>query len=692
MKKIIYVMIAAMALFSVFARAYAGDVAEYYVSPDGNDAWSGTAAAAVAGEGPFATLERARDELRMLRQRGVMPDGGAVVYLRGGIYLRDRTFELAERDGGTEGAPVVYRAYRDETPRLVGGVRLEPGWFEPVSDDAVAGRLTEKARGRVVRVDLPAHGISDYGELVSRGFTRPELPAAMELFFEGRAMPLARWPNKRWLKIAAVPNGKEGDSITYVGDAPKRWAEADDIWMHGYWTFDWADSYVKIKSMNKERREIVTSEPYGAYGYTSGRRFRFINVFEELDSPGEWYLDRGRGLLYFLPPKPMDGAEIFVSLIEVPLLSIRGASDVRIEGLVFEAARGSGVVVAGGARNLVAGCTVRNLGNTAITVEGGTGNGVTSCDIYGVDTGIRLSGGDRAAIEPAGNFATNNHIHHFSRWARTYTPAIKLRGVGNRVANNYIHDAPHTALLFGGNEHVIELNELHDISWETNDVGVIYIGRNWTERGHVIRYNYIHNIQGMHGQGVNMTGTSANSIYLDDMASGVTVYGNIFYRASVCMFIGGGRDNVVENNVFIDCSPALHLDGRGIGWAKDSVKEGGVMWKRLMDMNYTQPPYSERYPELIGLLDDEPGLPKGNLVARNIVYNSNWLHLNDVNADILDMEDNLLDADPMFEDIAAKDFRLKEESPAWAIGFSEIPIEKIGLYIDEYRHELPGRE
>ena len=86
--------------------------------------------------------------------------------------------------------------------------------------------------------------------------------------------------------------------------------------------------------------------------------------------------------------------------------------------------------------------------------------------------GISLSGGDRTALTPAEHVAENNHIHHYARVKRVYQPGITLRGVGNRAVRNLIHNAPHMGMGFSGNDHTIELNEIHSVCYESNDAGV----------------------------------------------------------------------------------------------------------------------------------------------------------------------------------------------------------------------------
>ncbi len=662
-----------VALTAVLEAECAAQVS-FYVATTGNDENPGTK------EKPFATLEGARDAIRVVKERGPLPVGGATVWIRAGHYTVSKTFELTAQDAGTKEAPIVYRASKGEEVRLTGG--REIGSFKPVDDPAVLNRLQEGCRDRIQECDLRARGITDFGEITSRGFGRPMRRAGLELFFEDKPMQLARWPNRGWARIAGVPAGKQGGKFAYEGDRPKRWDASRDIWVHGYWTWDWAESYEKVKAIDTEKREILTHEPHGVYGYSVGKRYYALNILEELDEPGEWYLDRKTGILYFWPPAPLETGDVCVSILEEPIVSLENASFVTLRGLTFEVTRGTAIEVTGGQGNRVAGCTLRNIGNAAVNIRGGRENGVIGCDIYQTgDGGIRLAGGDRPTLTPAGNFAVNNHIRDYSRWVRTYRPAVSVSGVGNRVAHNLIHDAPHSAILLGGNEHIIEYNHIHHVCMETSDAGAFYMGRDFTARGNVVRHNLIHHL----GEG------SVQGIYLDDCASGTTVYGNICYKAGRGVLLGGGRDNAIVNNIFVDCNPAIHVDGRGLGWASFWFDgRDSTLMDRLRAMNHTKPPYSTRYPKLANILDDEPAVPKGNRIVRNIRVGGRWLDLlNGLTDKIIKIEDNLTERDPHFVALENLNFRLKDDSPAFKLGFTQIPVEKIGLYADQFRTSLP---
>jgi hypothetical protein len=318
----------------------------FYVSPDGDDWASGTSLVRA-----FATIQRAKDAIRELKKTKAVLKDGVTVWIRSGEYYLERGFELTSEDSGTAEAPIVYRSMPGEQVRIIGGRELN-GWHK-VQDKAILGRLDPAARGKVYQVDLRAQGINDFGQLKSRGFARGTSPAALELFFQDKPMNLARWPNDSFLKIAGFTEakddghgrrlGKLSGGFNYEGDRPNRWKDTDDIWIHGYWAYDWANSYERIAHIDTQKRFIKTSPPHGNYGFRTGGRFYFLNVLEELDEPGEWYLGRKSGILYFWPPGPIGHGKTIVSIVEDPMVHLNNTSYVTIKGLAIECARGVGI-------------------------------------------------------------------------------------------------------------------------------------------------------------------------------------------------------------------------------------------------------------------------------------------------------------------------------------------------------------
>lgn len=649
-----------------------------YVAPEGRDTWSGKQAVADAGSGngPFASLERARDEIRAMKSRpGGLPAGGVTVKVAAGRHARTCALVLTDADSGSPAAPVVWAGTPGGATRLMGGGLLTG--FGAVTDPRILEQLPAESRDRVLQVDLRVCGISDFGQATGGG---------LELFYDGQPMTLARWPNEGFAKIAGLVGGEPidvrgtvGDAIgkfVYDGDRASRWVAEKDPWVHGYWFWDWSDQRHRVASIDPEARVISVEPPYHGYGYRVGQWYYGYNLLCELDRPGEWYLNRDTGLLYFWPPGPTEGVEICVSGIDT-LLTAEGVEHVTFRELTFELGRCTAAVLTDCRHLRIEGCTFRNLGAWAVQATGGEAVEVVSCDVYQTGGGgISLSGGDRPSLTPGRHGAVDNHIHHYGRVNRMYQPAISVAGVGHRVAHNLIHDAPHMAVSFSGNDHLIELNEIHHVCTESNDAGAIYSGRDWSWRGTVIRHNLFYEITGFEGRG-------CVGVYLDDMLCGIEISGNLFYHVTRAAFIGGGRDCTVENNLFVDCEPALHVDARALNWASYHV--GTTMKDRLEAMPYREPAWLARYPQLQGLWADEPGAPKGNIIRRNVCQGGTWDGVRDDARPYVLLGENLVAADVGLVGQPPHEFRLQESAAAFDMGFVRIPLEEIGLRRDRDR-------
>ena len=648
---------------------------DIHVAPNGSDTNAGAEAA------PLATLAAARDAARGAGE-------AVTVWLHDGVYVLDAPVTFGAEDSGTEAAPVQYRAQHPGAVRIWGGRALEGASFAPVPEES---RLPEPARSQVMRSDLGAAGITALGAYPDQFRSAVTVP---ELFFNGERMNVARWPNEGWAEIEKVVESgpapwrkHESDALgifTYSGDHPSRWAGIADLWIEGYWCFDWASETIRVKSVDPSSRQIALAKQH-VYGLGSGnpapRRFRAVNLLEELDEAGEYYIDRNEKALYFWPPATLDGAEIVLSLQTEPLLTLSGASHVMFSGLTVEYCAGTAIDVKDGAGVTVAGCTIRNAGQRGVNIDGGTGHTVLSCDIHHNGTGgIEIKGGDRKTLAPSGHRVVNNHIYRVSERMRTAAYNIRMNGVGIYVAHNEINDAPHQAIGVGGNDHVFEFNDIHHVSMESDDCGAFYMGRNPSHRGISIRYNYWHEI------GSKMAHGSC-AIYFDDGDGGQTVHGNVFYKASGgnfgAVFNHGGHDNIVTNNIFIECDQAIGSAPWGDARWKEWLE--GDLWTKWLreDVDITKPPYTERYPDLRGFY--EPQGLRLNHADNNVAVKcknfveGNWM----VGQSLVTMED------PGFADREGGNFALKADAQVyqWLPDFEPIPFGKIGLYKDEYRND-----
>jgi len=665
----------------------------FYVSLKGNNAWSGKLIApnAKKTDGPFATLTRARDAARTAKAKG-----SVVVKIRGGVYRLEKSFELSANDSGIPDKPVVYRNYGKETPRLVGGIVIPASAFRPVDDPGIIARLDTSSRGNILQVDLKSLGLRDFGEAWESKFCG--YAGWPELYFQDKRMQIARWPNEGFTRMGKVLEqgsqpryGETPDrpgKFQYDGNRPERWLAASEVYLDGYWCYKWYCETIKIAKIDPAEKSITFSVPalYGVGGFSGGEYYA-INLLEELDSPGEYYLDRQSGILYFWPPEPVKGKSIAISMLKAPLVSMNGVSDVSLVGITLEFARGSAIDMKDCNRSVVAGCTIKNIAENAINISGGVKNGVVSCDLFELGGGgITLSGGDRTTLTPGKHYAVNNHIHHYGRLYRTHRPAISLSGVGCSASHNLIHDAPHHGMDFYGNDHLIDYNIINHVCMETDDAGAVYNGRDWTARGTVLRYNFIHDIGG--GPGIGNQG-----IYLDDCLSGITSYGNILVKIGRGFLINGGRDNVVDNNILVDCSTTVHITNQGVG---EEASKGGN-WPEMIDklnaVPYKSDIWQKRYPKIAGLLEDQPGSPKYNVIENNLMYRCGSFNLAPEATEYGTIKDNWETKDtPGFVDPDTNNYALKSDSQVYKNipGFKPIPFEKIGLYQDEFRKDIPA--
>lgn len=720
-----------------------------YVSPNGNDAWSGSlpAPAQDGRDGPLATLVRARDEVRRLKAAGKLGEG-VVVHLRAGTYRMTEALALGPQDGGTPQTPVVWRAYENE--KVILSAALPVSGFQPW-------------QGPIMVADLKG--------------TPLEKVTFRQLFFRGERQVMARYPNVdphdphfgQWAYVldadlAPATNRSVSDNIPRVKDRftatrdviKPTWEKAflgAEIAIHP--AYGWAWNIVPIKSVDKETDTIWLGRPV-SYGLMIGDRYFVQNLLAELDAPGEWYLDRDQAKLYFWPPADLASGEVSVPVAE-SLIVAKDADNVTVRGLTIEACSGNAVVFKDCEGCLVAGCTIRNTGLWAVSIAGGRNTGAAGNDIDATGAGgVSINAGDRRTLTRGDCYADNNYIHHIAAFQRTYNTGVNLSGVGNRASHNLIHDCYHQGILVGGNDHVVEYNVIRHTNLGAEDTGGLYMSsRDFTQRGTVIRYNVFHHIGGFgksnswnpvrNGQVEFHYPGFTWGIYLDAPEVGCTVFGNVLYSVPVCgLFNHEGRDNRWENNIIID-APAFRASS---GNYPDLDKLSYSYIQMLRDKGGYDT-YLQRYPELATYTDDPathhtcaPGT-----FARNIIYytpdggqmmrqrnKDSWangqlvwtfsgsraafegfefdhncvygppelplkfsLTLRPDAARLLDWDQwrqqgkdgHSLLADPKFVDPAKHDYRLQPDSPALKLGFQPIPFEKIGPYADPLRASWP---
>ncbi len=690
----------------------------FHVSARGNDQWSGKLAIPNANQtdGPFLTLTKARDALRVYRKNGDVK-GPFVIEIHEGNYELDQSLSLGKADEGTEDAPVIWRAAPGEHPRLIGGKFVNH--IEPVTDQAVLARMNPSAdRSKLFQADLKALGVKDYGTPI-RGITP---------YLNGKPMHLARYPDTDMMVITGFapeaepfldhPMTQELTHQKIITQVKKqgffttndreilKWKNEEDVRLFGYWFRNWAFCNHELESIDPASLTIRVKPPYHYFGYWKGQKFYAFNLLCELDAPGEYYIDRKAGKLYFYAEqKPTKDSMILATLPQVVGIS---GKNIVLQGLTLESSIGYDLAGANCDGLILAGCTFRNASLAGARISG-MNMTVFGCEFYQLDGGcLTCLGGDRKTLTPANSIIANNDFHDYNN-----AVAISIGGVGIQITNNRIHDAQANGISFGGNEHVMEYNELCRIVKYSNDAGSIYCWGTWTTRGNVIRYNYLYDTHGLDKlQGVK-------AIYIDGTFSSVDVIGNIMIDFGIGIAFSGGHNNRAYNNVIVNTQDSLRvIPGLKIGWKyipdmrlkefKDKGTVDGVKWN--------EPPYITRYPGLKNM-PLHPYVPMENAIERNIItevnfdtqtfgkwqpfhqYLATWLALKEqgtkgvipsglwkgVDMDgpegqWLSFKDNFIGGDPKFVDPGKNDYRLREDSPVWKLGFKRIPTEKIGTY------------
>ena len=691
-------------------------VGDFYVSTKGNDENSGTK------DSPFLTIEKAVEAVRNTDKTG---KNGITVCIEGGEYCVS-SLSLTKEDSGTEECPVTYCSYNGEVI-VNGGITLDSDDLKNVKDyPEIAEKLSADAQKNVVVVDLTKAPYSltsdDWGKIYAVGsyHTADSYdgdyagPLYCELFVDDIRQTVARYPDNEYLyteEVVKTGLGKESDgSLTEVKDWDKirnpepdiykvnaelakrisGWSNLDDVWMFGYWKYDWADASTPIGSFDKDTREL-TPRFVSLYGTKTEAPYYFFNVLEELTAKGEWYLDREKGLLCMWEPENKDNAEINLSLSLDPVINSE-ADYINFDGLTVKGTRSDGVVITGN-NNTVQNCLIKNVAGNALVMDGYNNLAYNNEITRTGKGGIIITGGDTDSLTPGNSKADNNYIHDWSEIYQTYQPAVTLEGVGNICSHNEMTNSPHEAITYKGNNHIIEYNLIHDVCLLSDDAGAIYSGRSWVWYGNVVRYNCIYNI-GSENHG-------PDGIYLDDAVSGQKIYGNLLINIpSNSIHVGGGRDNVITNNIIVNPgNNALRFDDRARegalenGWFTHAYVGSGDMWEALYNSPWQSETWQNAFPEYKSCTDDISKSDSPDYIPNpastfknNIIINKN-MGYGDVYSSVWkfsDISDNAIynvgKCDEIFVDINNGNYNIKDidEIRKDAPDFKEIPLDMIG--------------
>ena len=714
-----YLPIALLLLLTAGTLCRAADTdADFYVSPRGDDSWSGTLAAPNArnNDGPFATLERARDAVRIAKTE--KPDLN--ILIRGGTYQLTDTIVFGLEDSGQGDSFITYSAYPGETPVFTSGKEITE-WKKVT--DTLPG-LSQSAVGNVRVADVSAKFHS--------------------LFDDDGLLPRAR--SKGFIPL----KGGSRDRLHAPSGFIKNWPNVEDIEIVVRPNHAWIVNILPLKSAD-EKEQIAHTSIEATYVM---KRLHFLkqtkscwveNAIQELDQPGEWALNTKQGKLYLWPRN--DSPVLAPSLTE--LIRIEGAIDkqgptdtpvrnLRFQGLTFMHGdryqltdddaglqhdwdmhdKANALVRLRGTENCtIADCRFAHSGSDAIRVDlHGQQNTISDNLIEHLGgTGILLCGyGPGTKDVNRKNVVYNNHIHHVGR-IYSHSPGIMVWQSGeNRVANNLVHHTPYTGIIISGcmadffsrrrgrelsstirrheiaklpkqlgfedvrpylhtHDNLIELNEIHHAMEMLGDGNAIYI--RGAGGGNMIRRNYIHHLV------APMIMQAA--IRTDGGQMDTTISENLIYKCT-SQGIMMKLNTHVENNIVAD----IIAPPRGYYLAvREGPLTGATIKRNIFYSSSTDCDFiHELSPDRGRATEDR----RGRKIAKskqadcdlNIYFSAanRKLGKNMLKKQRRDEVDGKsLSVDPLFVDPANGDFRLKPNSPALELGIKSFDWSKVGL-------------
>ena len=680
-----------------------------YVATDGDDKNEGTI------DKPLKSLEGAQMKIREIKKTSGLPEGGIVVYFRGGTYRFEKGLTFTNEDSGTENARITYRNYPDEKVDFVGAATLSWDDFEKVTDEKVLSKIVEAdARDHIYAADLKALGFKNlqaptwpgsysyYSDIMRHltpkyGIQKPTSKAS-ELIINGKTMTLARYPNDGFMTIktvieAGLPTrvyqntpAEEAGNLdappTEIEVADKRileWEGVKGAIMYGNFSLSWVTQATEMGSINKKTNSIVAKYPM-LYPSVEGQLFYVYNLIEELDMPGEYYIDIDKGILYLYEPEE-EVTEVAYTTLEDIMILLDGANYLTFKNINMKYMRNRAFQFSNNHDCELIGAEVSFTSNTFATYVFGSNNKVLDCWYHDNDGGVEVAGGDRPTLTRSNNLLENSKFERNDRLTTTYSPGVSFSGCGNIVRHCEISEAQHTLVILSGNYQEISYCDVYNACKNSDDAGAMYSLRDVTQRGNKVYYNYVHDI----GGGLGMGGNGNHGRFWDDWWSAADVVGNVFAdipdgAAVMC----AGSYNVMDNNMVIDCKESFRLT-RSFNYGQ--TDQFGIFQQNAAKVPYKSELWMNAFPGIENCIDEE-GKPFMNnyiVATDNLLVNAPLPRTSEEIAKTATVENNVVySKDPGFYDMENKNYLLKEDSEVFEKipDFDPIPFTRIGMYTD----------
>lgn len=517
-----------------------------YASPSGSATGNGDT------EGAPVNLDRARAIAR------ANPTKPVAIYLASGTYS---SLALDATDSRAAAYPVVYTSISPKGAVFQPEIILNRANFQAIPTTIANRIINATAKTKVMQMSLAALNLPDtaqWAECFAIGYLK-----VPRFYQNGLPLPMSRYPADTTMPMGQVlvkgtQGSTPGGKFKYSNDRAKYWVTAlsdGGVWLAGNWQAPWQMDVIKTQTIGTLDSTILQAEGIGGGLGTilpskiapGTEPYYALNLVEEITAEGQWSFNAKTKMLYMWPPA--SGTIAVAGNSKVPAISATNVSNTQFTNITISGGSGNGVELKNCNNVLIAGMHIAYCSGNGVTITDGSNCTVQSNDIDSVGSGgVVVSSStfdaDQLILKSCGHKIINNHIYNFAREAVLYSAAINVNyAIGAYVAYNKVHDCPHVGIQYGGNNNILEYNEMYDVDKKYTDMGAFYsfgITRGWESRGNKVRHNYIHDAP------------KANGIYLDEYASGDSINYNIVANTVMGLYNHYGYFNVWSNNITID--------------------------------------------------------------------------------------------------------------------------------------------
>lgn len=648
-----------------------------HVAVNGDDNADGTL------QNPLASLNGAKEKIRALKKAG--EEIPSRVIFHEGEYYFSETVNFEQVDSGTEENPISYEAAEGEKVEFTGAIKLDINDLKPISDETVKKKLRKEVADYVGEIDLKKYGITSINKFYTHGPHEASEELAW-LYLNDKEQPLSQYPNgdghySQWEKIVNPGSGGlsslDGGTIQVSDVEIERWGGAEDAYFSGYPGNDFRNERINVETFDPKRKTIkLRTGCDSGLGNKESKRWKVYNLLEEIDIPGEWYIDRKTCMLYYYAPYNVKNAELELSVFKKSFIEMKDTENIAFKNITFTKNTKRMIQMRQNVKNVdITGCSFINASGVAIATNGSTNGSIdggytttdaarnvhiTGCTFYMLgSSAIYTQGGvgDREKLESGGMIFKNNYIDNVCRLTRN-KPAVHIEGGINVVVeNNDIHNIPFHAINFFGNDHVVRYNNIYNACMEAQDAGIIYAGRSFTMRGMEVAYNYISDYR-IKSKETKLDQLSA--MYLDDWLGGVSFHHNIVKEGGIGVMLNRSADTKIYDNTFINVTKPL----QPVQGTRAPTESFGYR-KMIEDLRtvISLKGWLEKYPEMTELLKYPNSSARNELYDNLLDSQSREMAFYEAEQEYNRVEHNLtFEDESVFVDAENGDYRLKSDT------------------------------